>query len=258
MKTRFFPLLILTPFFAAAQKKDSLKNSIGVQYNYQHFDPQNATDWHMTGIDYTQKTNSAVYTGRLNYASRFQQTGWQVEGESYLTLSRKLYVYTGLGYSNQVPVFPKWRSGVSLFASLPASWEAEGGVRYLYFDKSVFVGTAGLSKYLGSWLLNVRSFASFAHNLNDPSFFLSARKYLKNEKDYLWVQVGSGISPDESRNVQFGNEQFFSSRIASLGVRKSLTQNLAGTLSGSWSREEYAEKLWGNRLNAFIRLERYF
>lgn len=258
MKNCFLSIFILTSLFAAAQKKDSLKNSIGIQYNYQHFDQQNATDWHLTGIDYSRKTNSGAYTGRVNYASRFQQTGWQVEGESYINLSRKVYAYAGLGYSNDMPVFPKWRSGVSLFVNLPSSWEAEGGARHLYFDKNIFIGVAGLSKYLGSWLLNFRSSASFTQNFNDPSFSLSARKYLRNEKDYFWMQAGSGISPDESRIVQAGTRQFLSSKTMAVGIRKTLSQGLAGTLSGGWSREEYAEARYGNRLNAAIRLEQYF
>ena len=239
------------------QTTDSLKNSISLQYHYQHFDKP-ATDWHVAGLEYGRKTKTATYLGRINFANRFQQNGWQAEAEADPVLSKKLYAYTGLSYSPHVPVFPEWRGGFSLFVNLPSAWEAEGGLRYLYFEKSTFIGTAGISKYLGLWLLNFRAFASFNNELADPSFFLTARRYFSNEKDYAWLQLGSGISPDETRNVQIGSNTSLSSKLILAGLRKTISGNFVGNLSGGWSRDEVTEGNFGNRLYGSIGVQQHF
>lgn len=243
---------------AFAQPTDSTKNTVGLQYNYQYFDKLPSSDWHIIGLEYGRKTNKATYTGRVNYANRFQQNGWQVEGEAYPVLSTKVYAYTGLSYSANVPVFPKWRSGASLYVALPKAWEAEGGLRYLYFDKSIFIATAGLSKYAGLWLLNVRSFVSLNQSLNSQSFFVSARRYFKNEKDYGWLQIGSGISPDETRNVQFENAASLSSKLIMAGLKKTIAKNLQTSLSAGWSWDEYVTNQFGNRWYGAIGLQQHF
>lgn len=257
MKNPFLILLLCCNSIVFAQSADSLKNSIAITYDYQHFE-QSATNWHIAGLSYTKKNKGSTYIGNLRYANRFKKSGWQAEGEAYPILSKKVYAYTSLSYSADMPVFPKWRAGTSLFVSFAKTWEAEGGLRYLYFDKNIFIGTAGISKYLGLWLLNFRSFASLTNEFNDPSFFLSARRYFKNEKDYGWIQIGTGFSPDETRNVQYVSNNSLSSKLILAGVRKTLIHNLAGIFSAGWSKDELVQDVYDHRFYGTIGLQQYF
>ena len=240
-------LLFTTVVFA--QPKDSLHNTISVGYEHYHFDKQFSDDWQIGSVEYKREASSGAYLGRFNYADRLGRTGWQAEVEAYPKLSRKMYAYLGAGYSSSLPVFPQWRSGGSLFFVLPKGWEAEGGVRHLYFDQNIWIGTAGVSKYLGSWLLNLRSFIGSSAPGSNHSVFFTARHYLKNERDYLWLQLGSGISPDESRNVLIEKGAVLSSKRITAGAQLSLTQRYGLAAQLGWSHDDIG---WGRKGNQII------
>ncbi len=233
---------------ATAQKTDSLPNAVTVSYNYHHFDQPNATHWHIGSLEYQRQTKAGTFLARANYANRLQQHGLQLEAEAYPVLSKKVYAYVGMGYSANRPVFPHWRSGASLFVSLPKAWEAEGGFRHLHFYQNIWMGTAGLSKYAGAWLLNFRSFISLEAPADNQSYFFSARRYFKNEKDYAWLQLGSGISPDETRNVLINSNYRLSSKSVMAGTKLSLNKRSQFMLSAVWAVNEWTADSHTNQL----------
>ena len=57
--------------------------------------------------------------------------------DAYPSLSKKTYMYLNVGYSDSYKtgtfVFPKYRAGISIYRSLPKSFEAEIGARLLNF-----------------------------------------------------------------------------------------------------------------------------
>jgi len=241
------------------QSSDSLKNTITATYDYNHFTKQFNHDWHTAGLEYKRQTAAGAFIGRINYASRLQEQGFQYEAEAYPVVSKKVYAYIAAGYSNKMPVFPKWRSGASVYVSLPKAWEVEAGFRQLYFSKNIWIGTAGLSKYAGIWLLNARSFFSLNELGIDQSFFVTARRYLKNEKDYLWLQAGSGISPDESRNVQLGESNItLSSQKIVGGARLSIGKRNQLIFSAGVTRDEYRPGVFGNQVLGSLGLAQQF
>ncbi|HEX2534134.1 MAG TPA: YaiO family outer membrane beta-barrel protein [Chitinophagaceae bacterium] len=251
-------LLVLTGFTARSQQADSLTHTLTLQHDYFHFDRQFAEDWHITGLEYKQKIGDHAVLGRVNRGSRLGSNGWQAEAEAYPVLSRKVYAYTGISYSDAMPVFPKWRGGASVFVNLPKAWEAEGGVRYLYFTEAAWIGTAGLSKYLGRYLLSFRSFFALDHLKDNQSFFLTGRRYLRNERDFVWLQLGSGVSPDESRNIQLTANPLLSSRRIMLGGRFSFSRHNQLLFSAGYSRDEYQTNTYGNQLLATLGLSHHF
>ena len=90
MRSRFlFSMLCLLPICLFAQQTDTLpfKNTITVQYDYFHFDKQFTNDWHIAGIEYKHETKKGALLGRLNYANRLAQNGWQAELEAYTKFS---------------------------------------------------------------------------------------------------------------------------------------------------------------------------
>ena len=245
-------LLLCTAAFA--QPKDSLRQSVTVGYEHYHFDKQFSNDWRIGSLEYKREADKATYLGRFNYASRLGQTGWQAEVEAYPKLTSKIYAYLGAGYSPSMPVFPKWRSGGTLFFVLPKGWEAEGGVRHLYFNQHVWMGTAGISKYAGNWLLNVRSFIGSSTPGSNHAVFFTARHYLKNERDFVWMQLGSGISPDESRNVLIEKGAVLSSRRITAGAQLSVGRRYMLAPQVGWAHDEIGGGRKGNQFLGGLRV----
>jgi YaiO family outer membrane protein len=249
LRNTIFSVPFLCFFSNAFAQADTLPNAISVSYEHTHFDKQFADDWKMISVEYKRKTGPGSLITRLNRANRFQKSGWQGELEAYPVISKKLYAFAGVSYANDVPPFPRWRTGSTLYYNFAKGWEAEGGFRYLYFENSIWIGTAGVSKYLGPWLLNARSFFSVHAPFDNQSFFFKAQRYLKNEKDYLWLQAGSGVSPDESRSIQLNEASRLISKRVSTGARLSVSNWMQLLLSAGFARDEYRMKTFGNQYN---------
>lgn len=258
MKNVFLSTLLFLSVSSQAQSVDSTKNAITITYDYNHFQRQFANDWHMGSIEYKRKLPQGAILGRLNYGNRFQQSGWQGEIEAYPVLTKKLYAYTGISFSDNMPVFPKWRTGTTLYLALPKAWEVEGGFRYLYFTESVWLGTAGISKYVGNWLFNARTYIGLENTSNNQAYFVSARRYFNNGIDYAWLQAGSGVSPDEYRNIQLGSLYNLNSKSLILGTNLSLTKRTKLLLSAGWFRNEYRKGSHDNQLNTTIGVSQKF
>jgi YaiO family outer membrane protein len=243
-----FILLQLNVNLASAQQ-DSLQNTLTLSYDRTHFDKQFAQDWQVTSLEYKRQTVLGAVLGRINYGNRFARTGLQGEVEMYPVISKKLYAYTALSYGSDVTVFPRWRTGAAIYYNFAKSWEAEGGFRYLNFGESLWLGTAGISKYAGSWLFNIRSFFALHTPIDNQAFFAKAQRYLKNERDYVWLKVGSGVSPDEGRNIQLiASSRLVSKRVAA-GAKISLNRSLQFSLMAGYARDEYRIKTFGNQYN---------
>ncbi len=82
----------------ANQIKDlSIKNKIGLSYDYVSFDKQFTDAWHLASFDYTRTTGIGSITGRINYANRFKENGVQYELEAYPRISNTFYTYVSAG-----------------------------------------------------------------------------------------------------------------------------------------------------------------
>jgi len=186
----------------------SSKNEVGITYNYSHFDKQFADDWHIVGVSYTRMTSLGSVILRGNYANKFAQNGTQIELEAYPRLSKTFYLYVGAGYSEDVGLFPKYRTGVSLNANLPHSFEAEIGYRQLYFTNNIWLYTASVGKYYKNFWFNLRTYISPDNKNISHSYTGTVRYYTKSSRDYFAFQIGTGISPEENRNNLLENETF--------------------------------------------------
>ncbi|WP_278353171.1 YaiO family outer membrane beta-barrel protein [Chryseobacterium gleum] len=186
----------------------SSKNAVGIVYNYSHFDKQFDDDWHIVGVSYKRVTPIGSVILRGNYANKFAQGGTQIELEAYPRLSKMFYLYVGGGYSDDVGLFPKYRTGVSLNANLPHSFEAELGYRQLYFSNSIWMYTAAVGKYYKNFWFNLRTYITPDSKNISHSYTATVRYYTKSAQDYLAFQIGTGISPEENRNNLLENETF--------------------------------------------------
>lgn len=234
------------------------KNAISITYNYSHFDKQFDDDWHIVSVAYKRVTSIGPVILRANYANKFAENGSQIELEAYPRLSEMFYLYLGGAYSNDVGIFPKYRTGVSLNANLPRSFEAEIGFRQLYFSSNIWMYTISVGKYYKNFWFNFRTYLSPDSKNISQSYTGTVRYYTKSAKDYLALQVGTGISPEESINNLLQNE-VYKLKTFKIGVEYnfSIHRNLfsVGTM---YYNQEYRPDTKGNQFDITLGYTRKF
>ena len=240
-------------------KEFNSKNALSVIYNLTHFDKQFDEDWHIVGLGYKRVTKYGSVILRGNYANKFGEDGKQIELEAYPRISKTFYLYVGAGYSENVGIFPKYRTGVSLFANLPKSFEGELGYRQLYFSDNIWMFTASVGKYYKNYWFNLRTYLTPDNKNISHSYTGTVRYYTKGANDYFGIQVGSGISPEESTNNLLANENF---KLKTFKVGCEYTFSVKKlnifTLTFLYSNQEYRINQKGNQFDFSIGYTRNF
>ncbi len=179
-------------------KRKIQKNKISFSYDYDEFN-KTFSPWNLYSIAYTRSTNAlGSVIARINRADRFGTSGNQFELDAYPSIGEKMYMYLNAGYSD-VSIFPKYKWGASIYRSLPKSFEAEVGIRYLYFSTPTIVYTGSMGKYWKNFWFSLRP--NFIPNSTGSSGSLTfiSRYYLNDVNNYIGIVAGSGISADEVR-----------------------------------------------------------
>lgn len=234
------------------------KNAVSLTYNYSHFDRQFDDDWHVVGLSYRRATSIGSVILRGNYANKFAQNGTQIELEAYPRLSKMFYLYVGTAYSNDVGLFAKYRTGVSLNASLPHSFEAEIGYRQLYFSNSIWMYTASVGKYYKNFWFNLRTYITPDNRNISHSYTGTVRYYTRSAQDYVAFQIGTGISPEENRNNLLENETF-KLKTFKIGAEYNFTlKTNAFSLGTMYYNQEYRPDEKGNQFDITLGYTRRF
>lgn len=235
------------------------KNAVGITYNYSHFDKQFDKDWHTVSLSYKRATPIGSVILKLNHASKFGDQGLQTELEAYPRLSDLFYLYLGVGYSGDVGIFPKFRTGASLYANLPKSFEAEVGYRHLQFNSTVWMFTGSIGKYYKNYWFNLRTYLTPDQNRISHSYTGTVRYYLGGAQDYLGFQIGTGISPDDTRTILLGNE-IYRLKTFKLGAEYNFTLSSKDrfSISTTYFNQEYQAGKKGNQWDASIGYSRLF
>jgi YaiO family outer membrane protein len=239
----------------------SAKNTISIGYIQTNFDKQFDDPWHLGNISYGRQTKLGSVIARYNYANRFKTNGSQFEVDLYPKISQIFYAYVSGGYSNNVGVFPQYRTGFSLYSNLPKSFEAEVGFRTLRFDETTVIYTASLGKYYKNYWFNLRTYLTPSNSSLSQSFSLNVRYYTGGQDDYLSFKIGTGISPDNDRNsVQLNvrNPYKLKSNNASFGYYKSIKQTNLISVNFSYENQEYLPQTSGNQFSVGLGLSKRF
>lgn len=235
------------------------KNSVGISYGFTHFDTQFDQDWHMAGLSYKRATKLGSVILKGNYAYKFGESGTQVELEAYPRISPTFYLYLGAGFSGDVGIFPKYRTGASLNANLPKSFEAEIGYRQLYFSENILLYTAAIGKYYKNWWFNLRTYITPDSSNISHSYTATARYYTKGAQDYFSVQAGTGISPDDNRNNLL-NDDTYKLKTFKLGADYNFSVKKTNLFSvgATWFNQEYRPETRGNQLDVSLGYTKLF
>lgn len=241
-------------------KDVAAKNKIGISYDYTSFDKQFPDPWHLLSIDYSRSTKLGSVAARINYANRFKETGVQYEIDAYPRISKTFYSYVSVGFTDKEGIFPKSRAGFSLYANLPKSFEAEAGFRYLNFGSETWIYTVYLGKYYKNWLFNARTYLTPSSSTISQSYNLGARYYYAGTADdFVWLNIGTGISPDDRAIAQQLNSTYkLISNKASLTWRFTVKKYNSFSVSTGIINQEYLKDTKGNQFEMGIGYTRRF
>ena len=232
----------------ASIREAKSKNSVTVGYDYTGFEKQFDKPWQITSLAYSRKTNLGSIIGRLNYGNRYEESGVQVELDLYPKITRGIYAYLSGGYSDNLPVFPKYRGAMSLYVSLPAAFEGEAGIRYLNFDSDLWMYTLAAGKYYKNFWFNMRTYLTPSNQDIAHSYSIQTRYYLKEADNYFSLLVGSGISPDDrAMNAQLGSSYRLLSKRIAAGYRFTFGYAHMFSVDGGYTRVEYLPKSMDNQ-----------
>jgi YaiO family outer membrane protein len=223
---------------AAVTKKDSAsKTYVAMDYGYVNFHGD-IEPWRLASLSLGRSTSRGSLIGRVNYAKRFATSGLQFEADAYPRLGSGTYAYLNAGYSH-ADIFPTWRFGGELFASLPSAWEASVGFRQLRFTGSpVTLYTGSVGKYVGNYWLSLRPFLRIKESGTSTSAGLTARRYFADGEHYFGARVGYGSTPsDRITPDELVRTKSFSADLHGSG---GLWQDVLGTWSLGYDREELA------------------
>lgn len=235
------------------------KNKMGISYDYTGFDKQFSNPWQVVSVDYSRQTKAGSFIARINYANRHTQNGVQFEVDAYPRISKTFYAYTNVGYSPDMPVFPKFRAGFSLYANLPESFEADAGFRYLNFDNSTWIYTVALGKYYKNFWFNARTYLTPSVSRISQSYTITTRYYMKGADNYFSFFIGQGISPDDRTQVsQLNNIYKLQSKKIGAGYRFAAGQLNLFSIEAAFEQVEYLPKTTGNQVNISAGYQRRF
>lgn len=239
-------------------KDNSSKNKIGVSYDYVKFDKQFDLPWNMLSLNYSRQTDMGSVVARVNYANRFSSNGIQFETDLYPHLSKTFYCYVNAGYSSNVGVFPHYRTGFSLYANLPKSFEAEAGFRFLYFKDATWIYTLSAGKYYKNYLFTARTYLIPDLNKVSVSYSANIRYYYGGADDYVSFGAGAGLSPDESNNVLINSNKVLKAYSLSSGYNQSFNRMNILSINFNWQQQEYQLNTKGNQYNLSLGYQRRF
>jgi YaiO family outer membrane protein len=199
-------------------------NQIGISHELISFmsDYPIRRSWNSTSVEYQRNFGSSAVIGRITYSDRFFTDGVLYEIDTYPVFSKKVYSNLEVSFSDG-GFYQKFGLNTSVFVALGNGYEAEGGFRYLDFEQDAFFSTLlGLTKYVGNFYLNAR--ASIGPKKEDSfiqNYQLTGRYYFVNAADFVYLRLGTGISPDDiSRFALIVNNPNLSAYYTSVGFRK--------------------------------------
>ena len=209
------------------------RSKVSLSETRDHFD-RTFDPWKMTSLSASYRFDAGSLIGRINRASRFGETGHQVEVDAYPRWKDGTYFYLNAGFS-EASIFPHRRYGGEIYHNFPRGIEGSLGFRHLRFSAStVTIYTGSLGKYSGDYFFSLRANATPSSIGSSQSGSASVRRYFGDGENHLTLSLGSGVSPDQPNpSAEILNLR---SRKASLAAQGWIHRRLI--LSGSLAYEK--------------------
>ncbi len=230
----------------------TVSDEIAVNYQYIHFskDYTRNDPWQSLSTEYQHNFNRTAVIGRVNYSDRSYDQGILYELEAYPVFNDRLYAFTNIGVSDGT-IFPDVRASASLFYNFAKVFEMETGGRMLFFNKkSYFTGIIGMTAYQGRFYLNARTFLG-PKRLDKlvQNYQVNVRYYFKSADNYLFLRLGSGISPDERTLFsQVQENPKLNAYYGNIGINKTIGIHHIFQLGAGLLYEDITSNRRGNQL----------
>jgi YaiO family outer membrane protein len=189
------------------------KNFIWIDKEYSYVSDLKQT-WELTTLSYSRATPYGSLIGRYNYAYRFGTYGAQYELDAYPHLFSGAYLYMSYGYSQDTSIFPRNRTGLEAFFSLPESFEFSFGMRTLHFTTTTVLYTGSVAKYIGNYWIAYRPYI-----VAGVTNYFTFRRYFSTADSYMSLTLGTGygenfyslalpntISPNKSTSIRLDGQ----------------------------------------------------
>lgn len=169
---------------------------VALAYEHTRFDAD-LEPWHLASVELSRRGAAGSLILRGNAATRFEESGRQVEVEAYPRLGSGAYAYLGAGVSAD-GLFPDFRYGAELFVSPASGVELSAGLRHLDFpDTKVTLYTGSAGWYRGNYYLVARPFVASKEEGTSLSGTALVRRYYRDADEYLGLRLGAGATPAE-------------------------------------------------------------
>ncbi|WP_461642406.1 YaiO family outer membrane beta-barrel protein [Labilibaculum euxinus] len=223
------------------------------QHDYEYFKEPYNRKWHLSSFQLARRNSWGTVIGKINLGDLISdgESFWskgvakQFEIDAYPRVTKMSYAYLNYGYSPD-NLFPKHRAGAELYHKLPEEFGVSAGMRFLQFNsdagnKNIFIYTASLEKYYRKYWFSFRTYLTPENGNVSQVYWLETRRYLRDSKNYIGLELATGISPDEPRgNFSSPDVYKYKSRKLRLSYQDRLgTDRLLYLLKFGYEREEY-------------------
>ncbi|WP_405414870.1 YaiO family outer membrane beta-barrel protein [Maribacter sp. Asnod1-A12] len=183
--------ILKTPI-AEEKIKNTLSFNSSVTFYDQIFEPITTSS-----ISYNRETTFGTIIPRINNSNRFGKNGIQLDLDLYPKIAKGVYAYINYGYSES-DLYPNHKVGGDIYYNHKSGFEFSGGGRYINFaTNDVKSITNSIGYYTGNYYFSLRSYITpDSDNLTNISGDFLLRRYLKDAKNYVGVNVGVGFSPE--------------------------------------------------------------
>lgn len=177
-------------------KREQMRHTVSVTYRRDAF-RGSRLPWSFGTVTLGRSTPIGSVIGRVRYANRFSKRGLQYGIDAYPSIMSGLYAYVSAGASTS-SIFPNYRFGLSLYKSLPRSFSAELGTRYLNFGGGgTFVNVASLTKYYGNYMFKTAAYVTPSSSGTSVSAGGEVRRYFGGARTYASVSGSMGSSASD-------------------------------------------------------------
>ncbi len=203
--------------------------------------------WHEYQTQLKRVTSRGDVFARFSHARRFGLDANQVELEYYPKFGKRFSAYLNAGFSPENQLYPQYRFGGDLIASLGRGFEGSGGMRRLGFATKINIYTGSMAKYVGNWRLGSQFFLAPAFAGSSGAVLLNARRYLGDSGDYAGLSYLHGRSAVEIRTIT--DTGILGSNSIQAELRKTVAHRWLVAVRTGYSREE---RLGTGQVNHFL------
>lgn len=242
------------------------------QHDYKYFNEPYTRKWHLSSFQLSRRNHWGILIGKVNLGDLISdgESFWsnkvakQFEVEAYPRISKRSYAYLNYGYSPD-NLFPTHRAGAELYHKLPKAFEVSGGMRFLHFNseggnKNFYIYTASVGKYYRNYWFSFRTYLTPKNSELSQSYWLITRRYLRDSRNYIGLELATGVSPDEPRgNFSSLNIYKYKSKKLRLSYQDRLGMDrLLYLVKFGYEREEYWVNEKRNVLSVSVKLSYQF